>query len=384
MSRGSPYDVAVVGGGIMGCVVALELARGGMRVVVFERGSLCREASGRNAGGLTMGDKGPILLPYALKGRALRHTGSEWRRIDAGVRVTGGMVLAFTDEEAVRLEQDARFRREAGAAIEVMGGNRAREIEPGISGRVVLATYCPDDGYGNSNRTGLVYRLALAEAGVEVNEGAGVDDVAPAGSGYVLRVGGAEVATERVVLAGGAWLGRMAAWFGVRIPVVCDVKQQMVTERLPRAVTAVLRAANQRLSLKQIANGTVVLGGGWPAAGSLDGDARIIPEAVVGHARIASFAVPALGGARIKRTWIGREGIAADGKPLVGPLPGHDGVFVIGCVRGGWTIGPYMGKLLAQAMLGREPEMPLFDPGRFMSGRSTAVAPNVNLSVYAV
>jgi glycine/D-amino acid oxidase-like deaminating enzyme len=38
--------------------------------------------------------------------------------------------------------------------------------------------------------------------------------------------------------------------------------------------------------------------------------------------------------------------------------------FVLGCVRGGYTIGPYIGQLMGDAILGREPEMPLFDPGR--------------------
>ena len=376
------YDVAVVGGGIMGCATALELARGGMRVAVLDRGSICREASGRNAGGMTMGDKGPLLLPYALKGRALRRTSPEWRKTDAGVRVTGGMVLAFTEAEAAMLQRDAEFRRAQGIAIEVVGGNRAREIEPGISRQVVLATYCADDGYGNSTMTGRVYRLALADADVDVREGVEVNAIAESGSKFVIDLPGGPVRAGRLVLAGGAWLGRMAAWFGVRLPVLCDVKQQMVTERLPRTVTAVLRAANKRLSLKQTANGTMVLGGGWPAAGSLDGDSGIIPEAFVGHVRIASFAVPALQGVRIKRTWIGREGIAVDGKPIVGPLPGHENVFAIGCVRGGWTIGPYMGQLLASAILGREPDMPLFDPGRF-KGDEQAMA-GVNLATHAV
>jgi glycine/D-amino acid oxidase-like deaminating enzyme len=50
--------------------------------------------------------------------------------------------------------------------------------------------------------------------------------------------------------------------------------------------------------------------------------------------------------------------------PLVGELPGFPDAYVIGAVRGGFTTGPYMGKLLAQRILGHEPEMPLFDPAR--------------------
>ena len=48
------FDAAVVGGGLLGCTVALFLARSGMRTALVERGGLCREASGTNAGTLTM------------------------------------------------------------------------------------------------------------------------------------------------------------------------------------------------------------------------------------------------------------------------------------------------------------------------------------------
>lgn len=65
------------------------------------------------------------------------------------------------------------------------------------------------------------------------------------------------------------------------------------------------------------------------------------------------------------RTWLGFEANVPDMMPLAGALPGIADAFVIGCVRGGYTIGPYMGELLSQLILGREPEMPLFSPGRF-------------------
>ena len=54
--------------------------------------------------------------------------------------------------------------------------------------------------------------------------------------------------------------------------------------------------------------------------------------------------------------------------PLAGELPERKGAFVLGAVLGGYTIGPYIGRLMADAMLGNEPELPLFPPGRFEGG----------------
>ena len=49
-----------------------------------------------------------------------------------------------------------------------------------------------------------------------------------------------------------------------------------------------------------------------------------------------------------------------------GPLPGIENAFVIGCVWGGFSHGPLVGRMLADLILGREPEMPLFDPARLL------------------
>jgi glycine/D-amino acid oxidase-like deaminating enzyme len=80
--------------------------------------------------------------------------------------------------------------------------------------------------------------------------------------------------------------------------------------------------------------------------------------------QLAQFALPGLAGIRVVRAWTGFEPNAPDFYPLAGALPGMPDVFVLGCVRGGYTIGPYIGRLMGDLILGREPELPLFDPSR--------------------
>jgi sarcosine oxidase, subunit beta len=70
--------------------------------------------------------------------------------------------------------------------------------------------------------------------------------------------------------------------------------------------------------------------------------------------------------ARVARIWLGLEAETADAMPLLGAVPGVPGAYVIGSVHSGYTSGPYMGRLLADLMLGREPELPLFDPSRLL------------------
>ena len=55
-----------------------------------------------------------------------------------------------------------------------------------------------------------------------------------------------------------------------------------------------------------------------------------------------------------------------DSMPVIGPVPGVDDAFVIGSVHSGYTSGPFMGQLLAELILGKEPALPLFDPSRLV------------------
>jgi len=68
----------------------------------------------------------------------------------------------------------------------------------------------------------------------------------------------------------------------------------------------------------------------------------------------------------VARIWLGLEAETADAMPIIGSLPGVRDAYVIGSVHSGYTSGPYMGKLLADLILGREPERPLFDPARLV------------------
>lgn len=367
------FDAAVVGGGLHGCAVALFLARGGMRTALVERGGLCREASGTNAGTLTMQMTRAALIPYALEAHRMWASAREWLGHDVGVTACDGLALAFTEGEAALLEERARARREAGAPIRLLGLAAARRVEPGLSRWPVLASHCAVDGFASAYLTGLAFRRALVEAGVRVFEHCPAAGVEPgAGGGYAVRLANPRwprppIEARRLVLAGGAWLGQMAAWLGVRLPVRALVNQLAVTERLPPVMRTVVGVASGLLSLKQFANGTAVVGGGWQASGDRErGGVALLPARLVGNLRLACHAVPALRGARLVRTWAGLEAETRDALPAVGPLPGHPDAFVCGSVHSGFTSGPWIARLLTDRILGGEPAMPLFPPDRLI------------------
>ncbi|WP_323766316.1 FAD-dependent oxidoreductase [Marinovum sp.] len=366
---GGGHDLAVIGGGIQGASVALFAARAGLRVVLFDAGALARQASGTNAGTLTMQMTRAALIPYALKAHEMWVNAPKWLGHDVGVVACDGLSLAFTEAEEEILSQRAEARSAAGAPIRLVSPTEAARIEPGVNPAIRMASHCPVDGYANAYLTGLAYRRALLEAGVELREYTPVTGVDPAGPGYDIRTLQGRHPARQVVLAGGVWIEPMLGWLGVDLPIRTLINQLAVTERAAPVMRTVLGIASGLLSLKQYPHGTVVIGGGWQGEGGrASGTHRATAASAIGNARLAVHAIPALRQARIVRIWTGFEAETADALPAVGPVPGHPGAWVIGSVHSGYTSAPYVARCLTQALLGEAPDMPLFPIDRLLPG----------------
>ncbi len=364
-----PYDIAVVGAGIMGASLALFLAQAGMRCALIDRRGICSEASGVNAGTLTMQMTRASLIPYAVRAWEMWKEPQPWLGRDPGVTICDGLSLAFTQAEAELLEHRAEARRAFGARIEMISPDRAREIEPSLSSHLLAASHCPTDGYVTANKTGLAFLAALKQAGVALFTHTMVEAVQREAKGFTVISTECRIKAQRVAIAGGVWLEEMFGWFGLHIPIKTLINQLAVTERLRPIMRTVVGIASGLLSLKQFPNGTVLIGGGWQGRGSRDDRVtEIVPENLIGNVQLACHAVPALCQTRLLRAWMGFEAETRDAMPVIGAVPGIEDAYVIGSVHSGYTSGPYMGKLLAQAILSREPEMPLFDPARLLKG----------------
>jgi glycine/D-amino acid oxidase-like deaminating enzyme len=234
-----------------------------------------------------------------------------------------------------------------------------------LTQKVISASYCAEDGYANSSLTGQYYRGRLRDQGIPYRERCPVTAIAQDGAGFALNTPQGVITASRILMATGAWLKPTAAMLGVDLPVNARINTVSVTERLAPLTSTVIGHATGLLTMKQKTNGTVLIGGGWQGRGTpQEGRGEVTASSVQPNLALAQFALPALANARIMRSWTGFEANVPDFYPLAGALPGMEGAFVLGCVRGGYTIGPYISKLMGDFILDREPELPLFDPGR--------------------
>ena len=355
------YDLAIVGGGIMGCSTALRLAENGMKTIILDQGDLGQGASGVNAGTLSLQIKRVKLMPYALKGH------SEWEAMGeaVGFKKTGGYTLAFTEHEAELLHERQALKADAGAPITFVSNNALRAAEQNLSHKVLAASYCPEDGYANSSLTGQYYRVRLKQNEVEYREQCRVTLITRNSSSFELTTPFGTIQAKRLLLSAGAWLKPIAAYLGVDLPVRTRVNTVSVTERMPPLLSSIVGHATGLLTIKQKTNGTILVGGGWQGRGTpQEGRGYVSANTLLPNLSLAQHVLPELAKARVIRSWAGFEANVPDFYPLAGALPGIDNAFVLGCVRGGYTIGPYIGRLMGDFILGQEPELPLFDPGR--------------------
>src|SRR5581483_2275826 len=112
------------------------------------------------------------------------------------------------------------------------------------------------------------------------------------------------------------------------LPLEARALQMLLTAPAPKALTQVLGCFDRKLSLKQLADGAYLIGGGWPAliTDEARNELEVLPDSVGASREIAATVFPAAGAPPIVRSWAGLEAFTPDGLPLIGRVPGVDGL----------------------------------------------------------
>ena len=355
------FDVAVIGGGIVGCATAAFLAEAGASVLLTEREAIAAGASGRNSG-IVQHPMDATLLPL------FEATVAHYRELAAhGFSLPaepGGLLVLAEEEAALAHELDALAAFPELHAEALAPGEPAR-IEPCLAPG--LAGIRLEAGYAVPPAAATAAFAARAEAaGAELAIGA---DAALAPGG--IRVGGRTVAADAVVVAAGPWTPAVVdpsgAWrpiaplWGVNVEVHLAEPPRHAVEQA--GIDALIEAGGDPPPLFSMvtADGVSSLGSTFLAA---EPDAGALAPRL--RANGARF-VPVLATTPIASVRACARPLSADGRPLLGRAPGRDDVFVA-AGHGAWgiSLGPGSARLVADLVLGRADAPPAaFDPARF-------------------
>lgn len=372
-------DVIVIGGGIVGAAAAAFLAEAGARVTLFDRDGLASGASGANSG-VVQHPLDPILVPLYHETVALYRDLSQ---ADAGFRLPdepAGML--FLSHERAAVEQIATTF--AVLPTEILAGSDLETLEPTLAPDFVAchvpigfpvppsaSTYA----YATvAERRGVTVRLGRAAVpAVEGGRVVGVrvgDDVFPAD--VVLVAAGPS--TSEVIDPTGRWRPIGPLW-GVVVEIEMAHPPRHVLEEAE--IDAVIGSAPTDSAPTGHARGapgtsdfSLITAAGVSAVGSTflvdEPDPAEWLEPLLTH---ASGFVPSVADAPIRGVRACSRPLSLDRRPLIGPVPGIDGLFV--CAgHGPWGIstGPASARIVVDQMLGRPVDIaPELDAARFGS-----------------
>jgi glycine oxidase len=361
-------EVAIIGGGIIGCALVYELSRHGVAVALFERGTLAREASWASAGIISPPAPGQgartelALLGWRRYPELVRELEDE-TSISTGWNRSGELVLGLDDEAALRELGD--WQRARGMDVELVDGAQLRDIEPALHPRFQWAVYNRDVATVVLERVALAMARVAQRRGAVVYEHHEVRGIDIEGGRAVRLIGpDGEVPVGGVVVAAGAWSGWFGGFLGLSIPTVPVRGQMFAVKNPPLPIRTVISGEDHYIIPR--ADGTVAVGATVePGAGF---DKRVTPAGIANLHAVVDRLAPAVNHGELVTTWAGLRPATIDGSPIIGPVPGLDNVWVAtGHYRTGALLAPATAELLTPVILGGGLDQRLqpFDPGRF-------------------
>lgn len=368
-------DLVVIGGGIHGCSAALHAAFRGLSVIVIEKDTVARHASGANAGGVRRLGRLYPEIPISRRSMEIWYRIEDLVDDDCGFQIAPQIKVAETEAELDTLRHRAADLREMGFEHEViLDRDDLRHHLPAVAPHCVGGLASLEDGFALPYQTTFAFQRKARELGVRFFEKTRAERIRREGGDWHVASGGPRFVGRYLLNCAGAWAGAVARQLGEDAPVEAIAPMMLVTGRVPHFCDAVVSATARPLSFKQMPNGTVVIGGG--RRGRADPEHNI-SEMRFGELRLtaetAAAIFPVMGSATIVRSWSGIEGRMPDDLPVIGASATRENAFhAFGFSAHGFQMGPGVGEIMAELIVNGSTNAPLapFDIARFAAPRN--------------
>lgn len=365
-------DCLVVGGGIIGLSLAYELSRRGVSVTLVEQGEWGGQASSAAAGMLAPLKEFALPGPMVELGMDSLRLYPQWAQeleactaADVQLSLEGLVTVALDEQESEELRAKYLWQKEAGHDVHWLNGRELREVEPLLTERAVAGIYSPGEGHINNRLLLRSLVTACRLQGVTLLAGCVVSGIAVKGGRVVgVETSSGPIRAGHTVIASGAWAGIMMNRLDVAIPVRPVRGQVAAVSSVGVPLRTVIFGKSGYITPKK--DGTIVIGATEDESGfrrevTLAGLASVL-QGVMPY-------VPALHEAAFLEAWGGLRPATADGKPLLGPVPGWEGLSLAGGhFRNGILLSPVTAKRMADYLeSGQTEQLEPFLPSRFLS-----------------
>ena len=356
-------DVIIIGGGMIGLSTALHLAQAGKKVTLLEKNFPGKHASGVNAGGVRSLKRDPIELPLIHGAMDMWHGMEKIVGSDCGFFKTGYLVAAENEADMAELEQRAAMTRSMGYDNElVIDAPELKKWAPAIADHCIGGLMSTSDGHASPAETCRAFSQTAQKSGVVIHSHCRVKDIQVRSSGFrVVTDSQGTLEAEQLLNCAGAWAGEIGEMVGEHLPIHPVGPSVLVTAPMPRMFHRFVTANKRKLWFNQAKNRSILICGGYLA------DIDMVKERT--HLRFdelqkcvqtALDLFDIVGDIPIVRDWAGLDGDTPDILPIIDRSKTVPGLMhACGFSKHGFALSPMVGKVVAQAMAGKQPETSL-------------------------
>lgn len=369
--------VVVIGGGVVGCSIAYNLARRGQRdVVVLERDTVGSGTTSKAAGGIRAQFPTETEIRFSQEGFRVFASFREEFGVDIGFTRIGYLFLVSDEDDLRGFRERMALQQRLGVDVRLVAPADARALVPALRvDDLIAAVWGPEDALAGPSEVTNGFARRARELGARIAEGVDVTAIDQRdGRVRGVRTTDGDISAPVVLNAAGPFAARVGRLAGIDLPVHPRRRHIFFTEPFPEIPGPVPLTTDRRSGFyfrKEMEQVLLSAGDvqdvGDDLSASMDG--AMMEEAV--HKAIER--VPVLEHARIAGGWAGLRPLTPDDHAIIGWAPGLEGLFLaVGFGGHGFQHSPATGRYVAEWLLEGQPslDLSLFDPGRFARGRA--------------
>lgn len=377
------YDVIVIGGGVIGASVLFQLTRLGCRnALLLERGEVAGGATAQSSGIVRTHYSVPINVQVARASLAMFERFPDLLAdadADAGLVRSGYLIVAPPGAASDAVRASIAMQRSFGVDAELLDKVQAVAKHPWLALDDIDAIgFEAEAGFADPYLVTTGFIRAARRGGATVRTGTAVTGLLRRGERIIgVETADGPISAGVVLSAVNVWSRIAAGWAGIEIPfgitahhVFTLAADAPYTPDLP-----VLKdlASPARLYMRA-SGGHLLVGGGHEGIPTDDPDLPEVEtdlDGIIEEAGQAALRLPAFANGRLVRSWSGLYDTTPDWNPVLGPVPGLDGLQVaFGFSGHGFKMSPMLGRMLAQSLLGITADLPMhpYRIGRYRDG----------------
>lgn len=354
-------DVAIIGGGVIGCSIAYQLAHLGLsRGVVFERKHVASGATGLCPGGIRQQFDREAECQLAQRSMRFFESANEILEPESPFFLERSGYLFVADSEALltRFRQNVAMQNEIGVPSRIVNASEIVEIVPGVSVDGILGgAFCGEDGF-LEDCDGFTRALLrrFRDRGFELQLQP-VLNLSRDGGEWRVETPTTTWISKQVVIAAGVDSPGLAASAGLHLPITVERRRLAYTEPLGKSVMPPLVVSLERgFAGKQLRNGVFYIG--WLGETPDSDDLRFIERAL----SAGTTFVPEMESLPVRRVVTGFYDSTPDHRPILGPVRDYEGLHLATGFSGhGFMLAPAVGEIIANAIIGSKADRLLAD-----------------------